>query len=86
MPFPSPGKLPDPQTESLSPALTGGFFTTEQPGKPNELISDKPKKKKRTVVEKQRSLSKKAYLLNRLQTLLVKYREINALLGKKILV
>ena len=37
-------------------------------------------------MEKQRSLSKKAYLLNRLQTLLVKYREINALLGKKILV
>ena len=47
MPFPSPGKLPDPQTESLSPALAGGFFTTEQPGNPNELISDKPKKKKK---------------------------------------
>ena len=34
--FPTPGDLPDPgiEHESLvSPALTGGFFTTEQPGK-----------------------------------------------------
>ena len=34
MPFPSPGGLPDPETESVSPALAGGFFTTEPPGKP----------------------------------------------------
>ena len=31
--FPSPGYLPDPGTEPMSPALTGGFFTTEPPGK-----------------------------------------------------
>ena len=26
--FPSPGDLPDPRIESMSPALAGGFFTT----------------------------------------------------------
>ena len=34
LPFPSPGDLPDPGTESVSlafPALAGGFFTTEPP-------------------------------------------------------
>ena len=34
LPFPSPGDLPDPGIEPASPALTGGFFTTEPPGKP----------------------------------------------------
>ena len=37
LPFPPPGDLPDPETEPESPAtpaLAGGFFTTEQPGKP----------------------------------------------------
>ena len=34
LPFPSPGNLPDPGTEPMSPALAGGFFTTEPPGKP----------------------------------------------------
>ena len=33
-PFPSPGDLPDPGIKSESPALAGGFFTTEPPGKP----------------------------------------------------
>ena len=32
--FPSPGYLPDPGIEPMSPALTGGFFTTARPGKP----------------------------------------------------
>ena len=32
--FPSPGDLPDPGSELMSPALAGGFFTTESPGKP----------------------------------------------------
>ena len=27
LPFPSPGNLPDPGTEPVSPALAGGFFT-----------------------------------------------------------
>ena len=32
--FPSPGDLPDPGTELMSPALAGRFFATEPPGKP----------------------------------------------------
>ena len=36
VPFPSPGDLPDPGMESVSPALAGGFFTTEPPGKPQD--------------------------------------------------
>ena len=34
LPFPSPGDLPNPGIEPTSPALAGGFFTTEPPGKP----------------------------------------------------
>ena len=30
--FPSPGNLPNPGKEPISPALTGGFFTAEPPG------------------------------------------------------
>ena len=32
--FPSPGDLPDPGIEPASPALAGGFFTAQAPGKP----------------------------------------------------
>ena len=34
LPFPSPGYLPDTGIEPTSPALAGGFFITEPPGKP----------------------------------------------------
>ena len=34
LPFPSPGDLPDRGIKPTSPALAGGFFTTEPPGKP----------------------------------------------------
>ena len=34
LPFPPPGHLPEPGIEPVSPALSGGFFTTEPPGKP----------------------------------------------------
>jgi len=34
LPFPSLGDLFNPEIESASPALAGGFFTTEPPGKP----------------------------------------------------
>ena len=34
LPSPSPGHLPDPGIEPMSPVLAGGFFTTEPPGKP----------------------------------------------------
>ena len=33
LPFPSLLDLPDPRIEPTSPALAGGFFTTEPPGK-----------------------------------------------------
>ena len=36
LPFPTPGDLPDPGIESaslVSPALAGGFFTTELPSR-----------------------------------------------------
>ena len=31
--FPTPGDLPHPGIELVSPTLAGGFFTTEPPGK-----------------------------------------------------
>ena len=34
LPFPSPGDLPDLGIKPTSPALAGGFFITEPPGKP----------------------------------------------------
>jgi len=34
-PIPSPGDLPDPGMELTSPALAGGFLTTDPPGKPS---------------------------------------------------
>ena len=34
LPFPSPGDLPNSGTEPVSPALAGGFLTTEPPEKP----------------------------------------------------
>ena len=33
--FPSPGDLPDPGIEPVSPVLEGRFFTTEPPVKPH---------------------------------------------------
>ena len=39
--FPSPGDLPDPGIETVSPVspeLAGGFFTTELPGKLKKII------------------------------------------------
>ena len=37
-PFPSPGDFPDPGIEPRSPALAGGFFTTELLWKPCENL------------------------------------------------
>ena len=34
LPFSSAGDLPDPGILPMSPALAGGFFSTEPPGKP----------------------------------------------------
>ena len=38
LPFPSPGALPDSRTEPASPALAGGLFTSEPPGKPRVVL------------------------------------------------
>ena len=38
--LPSRGDLPNPEIESVSPALAGGFFTTEPLGKPLSMIPD----------------------------------------------
>ena len=35
LPFPSPGDNADPGIKPTSPALAGGFFATEPPGKPS---------------------------------------------------
>ena len=40
LPFPSPGDFPNPGIEPASPALTGGFFATEPPGKPVTVIAN----------------------------------------------
>jgi len=37
LPFPSPGDLPNSGIELLPPTLAGGFFTTEPPGKPQNV-------------------------------------------------
>ena len=39
-PFPSPGDLPDPGIQPMSPSLEGGFFTAEPPGKPKVLKTE----------------------------------------------
>ena len=39
LPFPSPGELPHPGIKPTFPALAGGFFTTEPPGKPHLEMS-----------------------------------------------
>ena len=38
LPFPSPEDLSNPGMEPVSSTLTGGFFTTELPGKPRYLF------------------------------------------------
>ena len=43
LPFPSSADLPHPEIEPESPALAGGFFTTELPGKPKMLVVEKAK-------------------------------------------
>ena len=37
--FSSPGDLPNPGMEPVSPAFAGRFFTTEPPGKPKRNVS-----------------------------------------------
>ena len=47
LPFPSPGNLPDPGMQLMSPALAGEFFTTEWSGEPKSMgrgLNSVPKK------------------------------------------
>ena len=39
LPFPFPEGLPDPGTELISPALAGGSFYHEPPGKPLQRLT-----------------------------------------------
>ena len=38
LPFPTPGGLPDPGIEHVSPVLAGGFFISVPPEKPKSII------------------------------------------------
>ena len=38
--FSSPGDLPDPRIEPVSPVLAGGFSTTEPPGSPYSIVAE----------------------------------------------
>ena len=38
LPFPPPGDLPDPGMKPESPELARGFFTTEPPEKPRQVL------------------------------------------------
>ena len=40
LPFPFSGNLPDPRIEPVSPALAGGFFTSEPPQKPFKIYME----------------------------------------------
>ena len=53
LPFPSLEDLPDPGIKPVSPALAGGFFATEPPGKPMSGLDEYICKRKRP----QRALS-----------------------------
>ena len=41
LPFPPPEDLPNPGVKPASPALAGGFFTTEPPGKAGVIVSER---------------------------------------------
>ena len=41
LPFPSPGDLPNPGIEPVSPVWAGGFFIIEPPGKPESVEANK---------------------------------------------
>ena len=64
LPFPLPGDLPDPGIEPVSPALAGGFSTTELPGKPSYYAeSDTQKCYSHPNNEKKKSDNKAIFIL-----------------------
>ena len=65
LPFPFPKDLPDPiPIQSMSPALTGRFFTTEPPGKPKGMHCFCIKKKKWIYTGRKRSNAHSLQLRN----------------------
>ena len=54
LPFLSPGDLPDPGIEPVSPILASGFFTTEPPGKPFLVTSFKRNVRKEKKARKKK--------------------------------
>ena len=61
VPFPSPGDLPDPGSEPMSPALAGGFFTTEPPGKLFKADIFDHKQMRRKIVKKRKNIMNLAF-------------------------
>ena len=53
LPFPSAGHLVDPgidpEAPATSPALAGGFFTTEPPGTPPDIDYNKTRKNNKRI-------------------------------------
>ena len=49
LPHTPPGDLPDPGMKPASPALAGGFFIAELPGKPKILLLALRKSDKRSI-------------------------------------
>ena len=62
LPFAPPGDLPNPGIEPVSPALTGGFFTTEPLGMPINkvlrLIQSVPDKRVLPAMERVKKLNR----------------------------
>ena len=63
LPFPSPGGLPSPGIEPASPALAGGFFTSEPPGKPLEAVLVVPRPVPRHCINVKSGFSRRSDLL-----------------------
>ena len=61
--FPSPEDLPDPGIETVSPALAGGVFTAEPPGKPR--AANKPKEQTKNYSEQRRKKKNPQIILQR---------------------
>ena len=65
LPFLTPVDLPNPGIEPMSPALAGGFFTTEPPGKPVCIYAHVIKKHVKSLAGKVKvEFSTKGQLIN----------------------
>ena len=51
LPFPSPGDLPDPGIEPMSPALQADALPSEPPGKPKYILSTQNKTSRKLKYE-----------------------------------